>query len=86
MPELEDHPSYKAYCAFVGCTGREATQSVDDQHQVAPAPPGRPCFSRQNSHLFLCDSCLAFWRECAQNQVQAIWEIAVYLRDLRHHD
>lgn len=83
MNRADYHASYIRFRTFIECTGREATHSVGP-HPVSPAPPGIACNTRENSTLYLCDPCLTFWRECAENGDPTTWQVAVYLRDQRH--
>jgi hypothetical protein len=79
-------PAYFRFRAFIDCTGREATHAVNPDRGASPTVAGKLCYTRENSNLLLCDACLAFWRECIENESQAMWEMAVFLRDQRGPD
>lgn len=84
MTQGEDQRSYLKFRAFIDCKGREATHRVGTNQSAAKVTPGKPCYTHEGSDLLLCDSCLAFWRECKDNANQATWQMALYFRDL--HD
>ena len=67
--------------AFVECRSATSAHSLSAGHQVSQAPYGKPCYTHENGALLLCDSCLAFWRECKENGDQTAWYLAVYLRN-----
>jgi hypothetical protein len=65
--------------AFLDCNGQEASCYLSD-NKVIPAGGGKLCGFHENSNLFLCDSCLEYWKECDKYQIQAIWEFALERR------
>ena len=67
--------------AFIECRSAVAAHRLSTEHQVSRAPHGKPCYTHENGALLLCDSCLAFWRECRENGDQTAWYLAVYLRN-----
>jgi len=66
--------------AFVECR-RAATRRLTTGRNITLAPVGQRCYTHEHDALLLCDSCLAFWRECVENEDQTSWLFAVYLRD-----
>lgn len=74
------------YQTFLTCAGREATRYLTSTREVLPAVGGKLCGSRENSSLFLCDSCLRYWNECDKNQLQSLWEFAWELRKSRQQE
>ena len=67
------------YHTFLACD-REATSYLTSDHKVFLAAEGKPCGSFENSNLFLCDSCLDYWKECTENHLLAGWEFALERR------
>jgi len=71
------------YRTFLTCTGREAAWCLTGSYDVFPAT-GRLCGSVENSNLFLCDTCLGYWKACTENRLQAAWEFALERRKNKH--
>jgi hypothetical protein len=83
VPGQFSPPSYWKFHAFVSCSSAHATHRVNADFPAVRVSSKKPCYSKQDSELLLCDDCLDFWRECRQNQDHTSWEMARFLRDLR---
>jgi len=74
--------------AFINCNGRMAVHRVNLLEYRFGAPNGKPCFTRLDGDLLLCDSCTEFWLLRQGARDIATLEKAVKLRSshVRHGD
>ena len=73
-----------AYQAFLSCHGRDAFWRVTNHREVLPAAKGKLCGSSEGPELFLCHSCLNYWKECAGIRLAVAWEFALERRKAQH--
>lgn len=71
--------SMDSFQSFVDCTATATRRLGVDRH-ASQASSGTPCYTQEKDALLLCDSCLAFWKECVRNADQSSWFLAAYLR------
>ncbi len=82
MLQSECQLTYSSFRGFVECSGQQASHCVNDDYYVKKIPAGKSCYDNEGSALLLCDHCLTFWWECIEHREQAVWETALFFRDL----
>ena len=80
MDEPDFHISYSSFRSFIECSGQQATHRIRGDQYVRPASAGSPCYSREDCNFLLCDSCLAFWWQCRENDDLPTWDTALFFR------
>jgi hypothetical protein len=75
-------PSHSKFRAFIECSGRLATHCVSAERHAVLATADTPCYTKQDSDLLLCETCLGFWQERQKSQSQTNWELARFFRDM----
>jgi hypothetical protein len=68
------------YQAFLTCKGQEAIWRIAKGREVVPAVKGKVCGSSEGAELFLCHSCLNYWKQCAEIRLAIAWEFALERR------